>query len=306
MSTENNVSDFMQIVRTVYGSALQTALLRGIPYTIPEHSTLNEKFGVGVGIQPKTTPTLKYYAIGSGGHRIAAGADGIPYVAPIRHRASDAACYSHEPFALRQEGNDFTAEELSKYGLRVKETWNNKNYVGVYLKAMVEDDASRKIVMEHTTVVEGVSSTVPFIPTSDNLSPVAPEISSREATTTNGDFLSVSNDVGIVFDEFDVKEYINVARIKYDNPLRAVISELALCTATAQSISGEGTGTQPIVYNEAVGVQVATHVTVYHAVGYTNKGFSIRVELGATEPMMGEGALDVTSKITATTDNVRE
>lgn len=306
MSTENNVSDFMQIVRTVYGSSLQTALLRGIDYTIPEHSTLNEKFGVGSGVQPKSTPVLRYYAVGSGGHRVQAGADGVAYVAPIRHRASDAACYNHEPFALRQEGNDFTEEELSKYALRTKESLNNKNYVGVYLKRLVEDDASKKITMEHTTVVDGVSSTVPFIPTSDNLSPVAPAVSSREATTTNGDFLSVTNDVGIVFDEVDVKEYINVARIKYDNPLRAVISELALCTGTDQSISGSGTGNQPIVYNEAVGVQVATHVTVYHAVGYTNKGFSIRVELGATEPMMGEGALDVTSKITATSDNIRE
>lgn len=307
MSTENNVSDFMQIVRTVYGSALQTALLRGLTYTIPEHSTLNEKFGVESGTQPKTTPVLRYYAIGSGGHRTQAGADGIPYTAPIRHRASDAACYNHEPFVLRQEGNELSADELSKYALRVRETYGTKNYVGVYLKRMTEDETSKKIVMEHTTVVAGVPNTVPFIPTSDNLKPVAPATSSRESTTTNGDFLSVSNDCGIEFTEQDVTEYINVARIKYDNPLRAIISELALCTGTDQASSGQGSATSAnLNYNEAVGVQVATHVTVYHAVGYTNKGFSIRVDLGATEPMMGEGALDVTTKVTATTDNVRE
>lgn len=306
MSTENNVSDFMQITRTVYGSALQVALLRGLPYTIPEHTTLNEKFGVQADLQPKTTPSLRYYAIGSGGHRVQAGADSIPYTAPIRHRASDAACFNHEPFVMRQEGNELSADELAKYGLRVKEIWNNKNYVSCYVKRVVEDETSKKIVMEHTTVVDGVSSTVPFIPTSDNLSPKAPELSSRESTTTNGDFLSVSNDVGIVFDANDVKEYINVARIKYDNPLRAIISELAMCTGTDQVVTGEGSGTTGVTYTEAIGLQVATHVTVYHAVGYTNKGFSIRVELGATEPMMGEGALDVTSKLTATTSNVRE
>lgn len=306
MSTENNVSDFMQITRTVYGSALQVALLRGLPYTIPEHTTLNEKFGVQDGVQPKTTPSLRYYAIGSGGHRLQAGADGVSYTAPIRHRASDAACFIHEPFVLRQEGNEMSADDLARYALRVKEIWNNKNYVGCYAKRVVEDETSKKIVMEHTTVVDGVSNTVAFIPTSDNLSPKAPELSSRESTTTNGDFLSVSNDVGIVFDANDVKEYINVARIKYDNPLRAIISELALCTGTDQVVTGEGVGTSGISYNEAIGLQVATHVTVYHAVGYTNKGFSIRVELGATEPMMGEGALDVTSKLTATTSNVRE
>lgn len=306
MSTENNVSDFMQIVRTVYGSALQTALLRGLPYTIPDHTTLNEKFGVESGTQPASTPVLRYYAIGSGGHRVQAGADGIPYIAPIRHRASDAACYTHEPFVLRQEGNELDADTLDLYALRVKETYGTKNYVGCYLKRVVEDETSKKVVMEHTTVVDGVSSTVPFIPTSDNLKPIAPELSSRESTTTNGDFLSVSNDVGVVFNEQDVIEYINVARIKYDNPLRAVISELALCTGTDKTSTGQGVGTAGIVYKEAVGVQIATHVTVYHAVGYTNKGFSIRVELGATEPMMGEGALDVTTKITTTTDNVRE
>lgn len=306
MADTSNVSDFMQIVRTVYGSALQTALLRGIVYTIPAHSTLNEKFGVQSGVQPKTTPTLRYYVIGDGGHTLQSGADGIPYSAPVRHRASDAALYSHQPFVLCQEGNDLATDIRAAFAIRTKETFNNKNYIGYYAKRTVEDDTSKKIVMEHTTVKNGVSNTVPFIPTSDNLKPKAPELSSREATTTNGDYLSVSNDIGITFDAVDVENYINVHRIKNNNPLRAIISEIGLCTGVDQTVTGPGVGTAQINYLEAIGLQIATHVTVYHAVGYTNKGFEIRVELGASEPMMGEGALGVTSAITTSTDNVRE
>lgn len=306
MSKVSNISDFMQIVRTVYGSALQTALLRGIQYAIPAHSTLNEKFGVESGTQPKETPTLKYFCIGEGGHRLQAGADGVPYAAPIRHRASDAALYKHLPFVTRQEGNDLTPDERSKLRMRVKETTGTRNYISYYVKCLDEDENSKKIIMEHTTVKDGVANTVPFVPSSENLKPVAPELDNREATTTNGDFLSVSNDVGIVFDANDVNELINVAKVKFDNPLRAVISEIGLCTGQDKVSTGEGVGTAPLSYTEVVGCQIATHVTVYHAVGYTNLGFDIRVELGATEPMMGEGALGVTSKIETTADNVRE
>ncbi len=306
MSNVSNVSDFMQIVRTVYGSALQTALLRGIPYTIPEHTTLNEKFGVESGVQPTKTPTLRYYCIGEGGHRLQAGADGVPYAAPIRHRASDAALFKHLPFVMRQEGNDLTPDERGELRMRVLETVGNRNYICYYVKPLREDEESMKIIMEHTTVKDGVANTVPFIPSSENLKPVAPELDNREATTTNGDFLSVSNDVGIVFDANDVNALINVAKVRFDNPLRAVVSEIGLCTGVDKPSTGTGAGGSPIAYTEVVGCQIATHVTVYHAVGYTNLGFDIRVELGATEPMMGEGALGVTKTIETTSDNVRE
>lgn len=277
-----------KIKRTVYGSAVQTTLLLGLPFQMITNSTLNEKFNIQSGVAPDIgdVPKLGYFAIGNGGHRVITGADGIPYTDPIDHRASDAACFNHIPFVLREVDNDLSATDRNNYALRKQEVINGVNYIAYYLKRMDLSQVTSEL--QHTRVIDGVSTTTPFIPGNDNLNPEHPELPNSGVITTDGNYLTASGIISVLFDTINVDELVNVARILYDNEQRAVISELALCTGVDKTVPTTGPDGQ-FNYNEAVAVQVATHITDYYPVGSTNRGFELQIEAGATEPLLGEG-----------------
>ena len=275
------------ITRTVYGASLQTALLLGIPYQPAENTTLNEKFNVEPAADlGNALPHVQYFCIGNGGHRVIVGADNIPYTSPLNHRAKDAALFNHIPFVIREADDDLTIDQREQYALRRREVINGVDYVAYYLKRMNVQQVS--MVMQHTSVIEGNSTTTPFVPTSDELNPTPPELPSTGVITTDGNYLTSSAIVPVLFDENDVRELVNVAQILYENDQRAVISEIGLCSGIDRVVTAEGP-TGQFNYREAVGVQIASHITGYYPVGYSNRGFELQVEAGATEPMLGEG-----------------
>lgn len=276
------------ITRSIWGSALQTSLLMGLPHVAPANSTLNEKFNFLPGVKPDAAkiPTIKYFCIGNGGHRNAIGADGAPYTAPVNHRASDAALFRHMPFVLRTMDNDLSVTERAKYAGRRIEEHGGRNYFAYYLRRL--DLTNTVPQMQHTTVNEGVATTVPYAPTGANLNPTAPEMPSAGVITTSGNFLSTSGVVKISFTEQDIAELVEVARIMYDNEYMAVISEIGLCSGVDKTTTGSGAGNTQFNYLEAIAVQIATFITAYYSMGFTNKGFDFEVELGATEPMLSE------------------
>lgn len=276
------------VTRTIYGSRLQTAMLLGLPYTQVANTTLNEKFGIQSGVLPDggAVPRVRYFCIGNGGHRNMTGGDGQPYTSPIQHSASDAALYKHLPFLLREPANDLSALERTNYALRKQIVVNGENYIAYYLKRLDLTGVSPE--MKHNTVADGITTSVPYVPTSANLNPVAPTIPSTGVTTTNGDYLSASALLNLDFSETDVNELINVAEIMYDNSLYAVISEIGLVAAVDKIVSAPvpvGSGT--FNYNEVVGAQITTHITAHYNVGFSNQGFDFGVEIGATEPLFG-------------------
>lgn len=275
------------ITRTVWGASLQTSLLLGLPYNPQEKSTLNEKFDIEPNSDLRgTIPHVKYFSIGNGGHRVIQGADGIPYTSPINHRASDAALFNHLPFVLREPSDDLTIDQREHYALRRRETINGKPYIAYYLKRM--NLSTVEMMLQHTNVVEGNATTTPFEPSNGNLNPEHPELPNEGVITTDGNYLTSSAIVPVLFDANDVEELVNVSRVLYDNEERAAISEIGLCSGVDRVVTTEGVGGQ-FNYRESIGVQVATHITGYYPVGYTNRGFDLQIEAGATEPMLGEG-----------------
>ena len=63
--------------RTVYGAALQTAQVLGLPVDIPANTTLNEKLSIqsSAALGANEVPRMQYISIGIGGHRGATGAE---------------------------------------------------------------------------------------------------------------------------------------------------------------------------------------------------------------------------------------
>lgn len=276
------------ITRTIYGARLQNNLLLGLTHDLVANTTLNERLGIQAGVQPGAgiSPAGRYWCIGSGGHRNMTGAGGKPYTSPINHRATDAAPFELTPFVMRQVNDDLTATQRENYGLRKLVEFDGVNYFAYYLKRL--NMTGVKSVMEQTTVTDGVSTKTPFVPNSSNLNPVPPELPSTGVVTTTGNYVSTTATIPIAFTAFDVNELMNVAKILYGDELFAVISEIGIVAGVDKVVSTPGSGNATFNFKEVIVAQIISHITSYHSVGFTNEGFDFKVELGATEPLIGE------------------
>lgn len=280
------------ITRTLWGADLQERLLLGIPYQLTPFTTLNEKFNVQAGVMPNTgeTPRLQYFCIGNGGHANITGTDGKPLTAPIQHSPGDAALYAHMPFLIRDPANDLDVTTRQNYGLRKLVVGpDGNNWIAYYLKRLNLNGVVPALNQNH--VDNGVTTTTPYVPTSANLNPQAPDISSTGVVTTSGDYLSTSAILNLNFDANDVAEYTNVAKTWYGSDLYAVISEIGLVSGSDKIVTSDTT--PQFNYNEVVCAQIDTFITAYYPMGFSNQGFDFGIELGATEPLIG--ATNVTS-----------
>lgn len=297
------------IVRTVYGSALQTSKQLGIAHDIPGNASLNEVMGLGLVVPHQPAPvtlgmevvapyiamddtinqTLQYFCIGNGGHRTVAGpVGGVPYTAPIPHRASDSGLYNLIPFVVKPVNADLTDMQRSIYRLRKTMLIDGVLYAAYYLRRL--DVASATADAAEVTVVGGVPQTIPFSPTQNNLIPPIPPI----GTANNGSYLQVSATINVSFSVQEVEWLKDACALVFGDVNYAIISEIGLCHGVEHPITavypttGTQTSTNITTTNvECVGVQVACHISTYYPVIYTNAGFDFTLELGATEPLFG-------------------
>ena len=285
------------LTRTCYGAFVQACQLMDLPFVLVPNTTLNEKFGVqsGAAPAPETLPAMQYYCIGNGGHANQTGADGFPYTTPLQHLSTDAALFKHLPFVMRPVGQDLDPNTMQNYALRTPVTApDGSQYIAYYLKRLSLGGIEPAMSLNSTA--NGVTSTQPFVPTSANLNPTPPPVSSQGVVTTNGSYITSSAIVSIPFDANDVAELVNCCQILFGNELYAVISEIGLCTGQDKIVNVAASGLQQALsYNEAIAVQIATHITAYYSVGSSNEGIDIDVQVGATEPLYG--ATNVTTSL---------
>jgi len=287
------------LTTTLWSTFLQTCAHLKTPFKIFDHTTLNEKQQINASAQllAGEMPSLKYYAIGNGGHRYVAGKNGFPLISPIQHLADHAALYNQLPFVLRAMDNDLSADERNAYAMRSIFPWEGRNYYAYWLKRL---DLSGVVPGLKSTIVEdGVSNTTEYIPTTACLNPVAPDISNTTAVTTSGEYLSSSAILSIPFTERDVTELLNVAKILYNDEQYAVISEFAFVTGVDRVLSIPITGGS-INYLEAIAAQVATFVSAYYQMVFNTKGFDFRMEVGAVEPLLGAESIITAQRVPIT------
>ena len=275
------------ISRTIYGAYLQTCQHLNLPWAMKDHSTLNEKFGIQSGIRPPadTLPNLAYFAIGNGGHTIGVGNGIVPITKPLQHQSTDAACFNHLPFVLREANNDLTPTQQARYALRRQETHNNVTYFAYYLRRL---DESNLIPSMQTQTQDGQGnvSVVDFIPTSDNLNPKPQQLSSTGVNSLAGVTESVSARLDLSFTADDVTELLNVANILWQDEAYAVISEIAMVSGVDKIISAGGSGTAAFNFNEVIAAQVCSFISCFFPAQFSNTGMTIRVDVGATEPLL--------------------
>lgn len=280
------------ITRTIHGARIQTELLLGLEHEVVEFTTLNEKFNVQAGTPTPNdeVPVLGYLAIGMGGHRTVAGADGVTYPEDNFFSPANAALFRHLPFLLREVGSDITSAERQRYAMRtVIQGPDSKNYIAYYLRRV--DMTSVGVNMFHNTPTGGSGSTPPivvqepFVPDSSVLNPVAPIIPPNGVITTDGTYLSTSAVLNLDFSENDIDELLNVGRILFNNERQVVISELGLVAGRDQVVTSSA-ASGSVSYLEAIQATLVAHSIVFYSIPHMNLGFQHSLELGAIEPLM--------------------
>ncbi len=283
---EGSITTMETYRRTVYGAALQTAQVLGLPYTVPANTTLNEKLSIQstATLATNEVPRMRYLSLGIGGHRGAVGADGIQLVESIQHSATDAASYRMFPFVMRPLDADLTNTERERYGLRRVENKNGIDYAVYYLRRI--DMTNVVIAMKKKKILNGVETISDFVPNTTNLSPVAPIINPGSVTTVNGEYVYATAKVTIVFDTFDATEILNAASVLFGDENYAFISEFGFVTGVDRSVQAQGAGGSTFAMNEIIAAQVFCHVSAMQPMVNQRNGFEATYDVGIAEPLM--------------------
>ena len=272
------------ITRTVYGSALQSALFSDIPFAMNEDTTLNKKFGVLSGVAPTAgqMPKAKYFCIGAGGHQLATGTGGVALIQAVEHLATDASLYEPLPFILRAINNDIAPSVQTEYALRKQITVGGSQYYAYYLKRI--DTSAAVVDTTLQTVVGGVTTSASFIPDSTNLDPTPPVIVGGVNVLTS-QYAVCSATLPISFTQQECTELLNAATILYGDPSYAIISEIGITSGVEYPITLPNGNS----FTEVIAAQIATFINTMHVVQYTSTGISGSYQLGTSEPMLTLG-----------------
>lgn len=273
------------IVRTVYGAYLQTCQLLDINVDIAPFSTLNEKFNVNENVHhTRENPlSMKYVAIGLGGHKMVLGNNGIYLPEPIQHRPTDGALFKHLPFIIRPSDEDLSASERAKYRIRRQETYGGKSYISYYLKKI--DFTNTYAGMNYMTVTDTQTLTQTFSPSTSTLNPTPPVVSNEGVNNGTGDYVSASAIIPFTMDDADVTELKNVCSIIFGDEAYAIISEIALCSgaeANVSTIYNEST----LNYTDAVDVQVVAFINTFFSAQFNSNKVDYLFDVGSAEPMI--------------------
>lgn len=317
------------IVRTVYGSAIQTSRSMGIEHDIPGDFSALHYGGAPVAgkgalntaacIPNLPTPLIRgmetapaydsnndsdniktsVLCIGNGGHRYVAAVPPAPaYSSPIPHQATDSGFYNWIPFLVREATADINnaVEPLrSKYRLRRTILIGGVLYVAYFGRALNFTGLTPDIKL---VTVDGPNTLEsPFVPTINSLDPNPLNVTDFTIDDNQGSYVSVSATLNISFTADEVEEILNACEILYGSREYAIISEVGLCTGVdklcdTRYANDTPYGATAIVSNqptESVGTQVTTHISTHYPIVYANDGFELTLDLGATEPLFGIG-----------------
>lgn len=270
------------VVRSVYGAALQTAMLLGVPHEIKPNTTLNERFDVEKNaVHPEGVwPRVGYFCIGNGGHMLSSGVDGIPFVKSRQHEATNANLFKPLPFVLRPITNDLTPIQRAKYAMRRQETHGGQLYYAYYLKRM--DNASLDVTMQTRIIDKGITTTSDFVPSTADLVPQPVALPNTGAIPVTSTYITVSTLLALNLTAEDCKELLDVASIMYGDQNYAIISEIGLCSGVDKVLAlNDGSN-----YKESIATQIVSFISAFHQVAFTASGISGLFDIGSNEPLM--------------------
>ena len=274
-------------VRTIYGANLQTCLLLNKPLAILPHTTINESLGINTTftLGVNQIPTLGYAIIGNGGFSSSLNTAGLPNIKPVQHKCRDSELFSQIPFVLRTTTNDLTSGQTNLYRLRKTVTIGTVQYVAYYAKVLDLSGTSVSLNLVTIDSITGVTTTVPFVPSINDLNPTPQVLSPTGQNVTTGQYLTATAIVPFNLSSSDISELLNVAQILYGDPGYANIGEIGICSGVDTTITGTFNGVSNN-YTEVGAMQIATFISAFVNCQFNNNGANFAFDIGPVEALM--------------------
>ncbi|QBJ02718.1 virion structural protein [Pseudomonas phage Psa21] len=285
----------VNVTRTAVGALLQTVKYLGLPQksALLKNTTLNQKFNVQANVMPSDAQSLNfgYLVIGNKGHYTVVADDGSDETDVRPHRTNHNGLYNHIPFALREVTDDFTQLEREKYRIRIPETHNSKSYWAYYARRVNLSAVIPQLL--EVEIINGVEVTKAYVPTLEDLNPTPPTISNTGVVVGSPKYISASAIVEVKWTKEDIAEIVNAHRVRTGSTRSPVISEIGLVTGIDKLVAGAAGGGGSFDYTEVIGAQISVHVATNHPIAYNSNGLTMVYDIGASEPMLGDTALNV-------------
>lgn len=271
-------------VKSIHHTQLELLRSMDLPFEVDQYSTLNESFNVGE-ITPVTTtyPTIKYMAIGRGGHKHVTSAGGDSLVDILKHSPTDAVLFEHIPFVLVPTNADLTPVERAKYRIRVLRTYGGVDYFAYYLRVI--DTAAiaptaRVIELSNSEII----SDVPYVPGVSSLSPTPVDLSNTVVNTVEGKHLLVQSVLTVVLDSTDVTRLLDAIDIIFGDIRYATISEVGIVSA----VDAEHTttlGGVNVTYTEADVAQIFNFISTELPLQHSPSSATLKYGLSNAMPL---------------------
>lgn len=273
------------VVRTAIASLMQTGQYIGTSVPKLPNSTLNQKLDIHQDIELAAgdVPSVRYLAIGNGGHGFIVGANGHVKWKAVHHKARHTALYNQLPFVLRRLDEDLSPTERLRYRLRRIETHNGVQYAAYYLRVL--DISTTDVLAELRHVEDGVTTSTPWTPTLEDLNPMPPTLVAGEAVTTTGDYIASTAKIPFLMSADDVAEFVNAVKIIEGDDGYAVISEVATVSGVDRSVVGNIGGANQ-AYTDVIYAQVTSFISTAWVMEYQTDGVALTIDVGNVEALL--------------------
>lgn len=288
---ETEKIDMKLVVSTLNSLRGQVTSFLGRPHQYPERSTINEQLNIFAGVLPsaEVTPHAGYMVIGNAGHGVDLSDPTLILPYPIEHRPTDVGAWGPIPFVLRPVSNDLSDVERERWCGRVLEEHNGERYWAYYIRR--RNDQGVRATDWKMVVRDGIKTIEEFHYTEKELRskpPVLPDYNMDivdQIELADGDYVYTNAVIKVALDEADIKELQNVAKVKYKDARKAVVSEFIICTGSEQMVTGESFTGPEFTYPEAIGVQSAIFISTFTNAALSNKEIGYDVTIGQTTPL---------------------
>lgn len=275
----------VNVVRTAVAGYIQSGQYVGLALPALPNSTLNQKLGIHADkdITTADRSEVRYLTIGNKGHGFTIGANGLVKWEAKHHTPRHTGLYNQLPFVLRLADDDLSPAQRSRYRLRRLEEHGGLQYVGYYARVLDVSDVAPSI--ELRTVVDGLTTSSPYLPTLDDLNPIPPVLVAGQAVTTSGDYIASTTKIPFVMSSDDIREFVDACKIIYGSDGYAVISEMATVAGVDRVVQGSIQG-QLQDYTDVIRAQVTSFIATAFIADFQTDGFTLNIDVGNVEPML--------------------
>lgn len=275
------------------GNLLNKCIITGRPFTVPEFTTLNERYKVlaseSLGVKNSRDFYLKYFGVGVRGSNCdGKDSNGVSKMKVNQHQPIDANLFTAIPFIARPQSEDLDNFNRSKYRMRTVEERNGIAYVFYWLKLINFDNYNPGEKMITRDPVTGLEDSVPYIHTKDNLdNPQPVPFTSNGSVPTSNTYVNSSAVLDCSLDKNDLREISLACKIYYNDASYGSINEVGIAYGIDTENRGEIAGGGSIQYTEVASAIFAHYITERDGRNaLTNVKVQQAFDHGASVPML--------------------